>query len=127
MSPQDPEDELDVEVAERMELAGYNLLTSLAEHLERFKEIVGVTSTAPTTEESTPAESAKSVLYHWRHCKTPKRPPTWRSLLDVLNELGLMQLSQQNENSLTDGRLNHKQLQLTASIYIQQCVKIWGT
>ena len=68
-----------------MELEGIHLLQSLVDHLDRFKEIVGINNAGYLS----PEASVEETLIYWRE----KKRPTWGSLVEVLEELGLKEMS----------------------------------
>ena len=94
MLPHHIDDKFSVAVVVKMELSGYDILTPLANHFYEFKRMTGECRRlaffgSPGTQD------VKSLLHHWSCCKTAGKPPTWGSLLGILKELGLKELSQQ--------------------------------
>ena len=80
--------------AVKMEWEGYEILKSLTGLVDKFKKMTcdcRIPMDYPNTLQP------RAVLSHWMACrsKTLRRPPTWRSLLEVMQELGLKELSQQ--------------------------------
>ena len=74
-----------------MELAGIPLLQSLVDHLDKFKEIVGI-----NPEDLSLEASVEDTLTYWcddDYSSREMKRPTWGSLLEILEELGLKELS----------------------------------
>jgi hypothetical protein len=53
------------------------------------------------TAEYRPVQSVEVIIHRWTQGDNPALPPTWRSLYQVLRELGLEELSQQIEEFLS--------------------------
>ncbi len=88
---------------QKLEAAGFNVHMLLADVYSEFVvDAIGIT--ADVRDEFSAEKSIANVFDYWLTNDGLRRPPTWRSLLDVPCELGLGELSQQIEEYFTDGR-----------------------
>ena len=84
MSPYDPESHFSRSALSRLEAAGIPVVTSLAKVPEKLAETIGVLRNSATD----------NIVQQWISGKS-SRPPTWRSLYDVLMELDLEEIGQE--------------------------------
>ncbi len=77
------------------EMAGIEILTKLAQHQEKFARIVLNARQQSKLEGET--ERLEAIIDQWKSAKS-RYPPTWHSLLGVLNLLNLGELGQQIED-----------------------------
>lgn len=99
VSPYDPENCFSMSALCRLEAAGVPVVTSLARNLAQFIKVSGVILDEGCPEQS--AEGVEEVIYQLAMgvMENP-RPLIWRSLYEVLRELGLEDLNQQIEEYL---------------------------
>ena len=101
MSPYDPESEFSESSLLRLQNAGFSFAQILLNHY-KFK--------GTTTKERILAKLVKSEepLYPmvWNWSDTVGKPPTWKSLLEILQELGLGEMSQKIEKYLSCSKLS---------------------
>ena len=88
-SPYIPDDHFTYSSLDRLEAAGLKVVTSLLSVPHLLKEALGLPS---IWHHGVP-------LYAWAAGKS-RRPPTWRSLFELMRELGFEELSQQAEEYL---------------------------
>ncbi len=87
---------------QRLKAAGFNPDVLLADFCLAFIDAIGIT--ADVRDEISAEKSVANAFDYWLSNQDDLcRPPTWRSLLDVLCELGLGGLSQQIDDFLSDG------------------------
>ena len=109
-----PDDKFSMSALRRLDLAGeFNLFFSLSNNLNNFTNALGIPG-------SSALKSADDVFTHWLRKPRVHNPPTLRSLLHALEELGLGKLSLQIKKRL-HGKLNsaHKCVQFV--IYGSLC------
>ena len=91
VSPYDPDSEFSMNSLCRLEEgAGIKIVTTLAEIAAQLAAVLGV-------ELRRGEEQVEMVIGKWESGQS-KHPITWRSLLDILKELDLEDLSQEIEN-----------------------------
>ena len=94
VSPYDPNADFCASVVERLDAVGFNVCASLAGLHKEFNGAVARPDPLPL-----------DFNYWLRFRRNFRRPPTWKTFLDVLKELGLAELSQQIDEYLSDGKL----------------------
>ena len=100
--PYDPDGQFSMSALCRLENKGIQVLTSLAACHKKLTEAAKVTFTGRANFEYKHSSSKlEIVIRHWTLGENPTLPPTWRSLYQVLRELGLEELSQQIEEFLS--------------------------
>ena len=101
MFPYNPD--VDFSALQRLDVAGFDFSKSLVGHIDKFRTVVGIPSGA-IPDHFTPEQSVNRAVSYWLACCGDlKKNPTWRSLLDTLEELGLAELSQQIREYLSNG------------------------
>ena len=109
VSPYDPDSRFSMSSLSRLEHgAGIKVITSLAVYYTQLMSFAGIALYNKNfIKTKTGSEKVlEIVLKEWETGKS-SRPPTWQSLLDILNELDLDDLSKQIEDYLL-GELWHK-------------------
>ena len=102
VSPYNPDDEFIKNAPQRLDAVGFSVYTSLANHFREFKNAIGLPDICG---ENSFEETLALVFDHWLSNRNSlRRPPTWKSLLDILKELGLKELSQRIEEYLSNGK-----------------------
>ena len=87
---------------QKLDMAGFNLSASLVGLEKKFRTAIGIPSGA-IPDHFTPEQSVISAVSYWLEYRDGlKKPPTWRSILDILEELGLGELSQQIREYLSN-------------------------
>ncbi len=101
MSPYDPDSEFSVSSLLRLQNAGFNFAQTL---LDRYKFKDHTTTKEDFHVDSEPEEPLDTVVSNW--LDTVGRPPTWKLLLEILQELGLGEMSHKIEKYLSCGKLS---------------------
>lgn len=99
MSPYDPDSEFSISALQRLQNAGFNFAPSLLNHykfMDHAKKMPEYDVPAETE------EPLRIIVDNW--LDAVGRPSTWRSLLEILQELSLGEMSQQIENFLSCGK-----------------------
>ena len=92
MSPYDPDSRFSMNSLSRLEgVAGIKIVTSLAEIPAQLAAVLGVSLMAGEEQQ------VEIVIGKWESGQS-QHPITWRSLLDILKELDLEDLSQEIED-----------------------------
>ena len=85
----------------KLEDAGIQVVTSLTTAHKQLARAAKVT--LDEEEHTSPKENVEMIIRQWTHGKGHAFPPTWRSLYQVLGDLGLKELGQQIEEFFTSG------------------------
>ena len=102
VSPYDPDGRFSMSALCRLENNGIQVLTMLRSCRKKLAEAANVTFTARASFEFKYSSlKLEMVIRQWTLGASPALPPTWRSLYQVLRELGLEELSQQIEEFLS--------------------------
>ena len=100
MSPYDPDGQFSMSALCRLENKGIHVLKSLERLQRQLMKAANVTFTAKADTEYKKLRSVEIIIRQWTLGDNSPLPPTWRSLYQVLRELGLEELSQQIEEFL---------------------------
>ena len=104
MSPYDPDSRFSMSALCRLENKGIPVLTALETLHRELVETAMVNFTEAAQNEyrktQNPSDSVEIVIRQWTLGDSPGLTPTWRSLHQVLRQLGLEELSQQIEEFL---------------------------
>ncbi len=109
VSPYQPDSPFSMSALSRLEDAGFEILTSLANIRQKFLEAAGVTLDQKARTEyeiSEAGECVEIVIRQWL-CGNSSLPPTWRALFGVLNQLNLEELSCDTQAYLSSELLYH--------------------
>ena len=110
----DPDSRFTMSALSRLEGgAGIQVVTSLTKTYVQLMEIAGITVDWENQRQPNPDRRIEIVIHKWETQKS-LRPPTWRSLLDILRELGMNELSQQITDYLYGECVTHLTLHYTA-------------
>ena len=102
VSPYDPDSRFSISALYRLENKGIRVLTSLATCRKKLVEAAKVVFTRRASFEYKHSSSKlETVIRQWTLGDNPTLPPTWRSLYQVLKELGFEEISQQIEEFLS--------------------------
>ena len=108
MSPYEPDSWFSMSALCRLEDKGIQVLASLEALHKELAEAAKITFTARASSVYNGLHSRDAVeivIRQWTLGGDPTLPPTWRSLYQVLRELGLEELSQQIEEFLSSESL----------------------
>ena len=92
VSPYHPDSHFSMNALDRLEATGIKIVTSLYGLHTKLVDILGVDK----------SWSVSYVINKWMSGRS-HRPSTWRTLLDILKKLDLVELSQQIEDYLSGG------------------------
>ena len=104
VSPYDPDSQFSMSALCRLENKGIQVLKSLEPLHKELAVVAKVTLSGGANSEymrSDPRNATEIVIRQWTLGDKPTLPPTWRSLYEVLRELGLEDLSQEIEEFLS--------------------------
>ena len=90
MSPYNPDGQFSKSALSRLEDTGLQIVSSLDNVCTELKDILGLNKLLIVRE----------VISEWVSGRS-HHPPTWRTLLDILRKLDLVELSQQIEDYLS--------------------------
>ncbi len=100
--PYDPTGEFSEAALQRLNAAGFDIFTPLLEKHDEFIKAIGISDMylLDSLKYDFERGALDTFMSNAIHCWVSRRdeacrPPTWRSLLDLLKELGLGELSQQ--------------------------------
>ena len=107
MSSFDPDNHFSTRGLHWLEDMGIQIMSSLASIYRQLKTLAGVPMTVDIQHQTSdemfeehPRETIEIFIIHWKSKSQNSRyPPTWRSLLDILKDLGLKELNQRIENA----------------------------
>ena len=107
MTPFDPDGSFAMHSLSRLEAAGINIVTLLSRNILQLASCVGVTldqnderNLMELSRNRNSSKGLKEVIDLWKS-GISNRPVTWRSLLDTLLELNLVETSLQIEEYLS--------------------------
>ena len=104
MTPFDPDGSFAMHSLSRLEAAGINIVTLLSRNILQLASCVGVTldelDLIELSRNRNYSEGLEIVIDLWKSRRS-NRPVTWRSLLDTLLELNLVETSLQIEEYLS--------------------------
>lgn len=103
--PYDPNGTFDISSLHKLEDAGIKVVTSCLDNFSSLQSAVGIVLSKKNKvnwrgEQRSELECLEVVVRRWG-LRKGHHPPNWRSLLQVVSEMGLKGLSQQLENYLT--------------------------
>ena len=107
VSPFDPDTHFSTRALHWLEGMGIQIISSLADIHMELKTLARVPMTVDIQYQTSdkmfkehPQETVEIFITHWKSKSQSSRyPPTWRSLLDILKDLGLNELSQRIEDA----------------------------
>ena len=104
VSPYDPDSQFSMSALCRLENKGIPVLKSLEPLHKELAVVAKVALSGGANSEymhSDPRNATEIIIRQWTLGEKPILPPTWRSLYQVLRELGLEDLSQEIEEFLS--------------------------
>lgn len=102
MSPYDPESEISSSSLLRLQTAGFDFAKTLLDRYEFKDRDAGKKDHHYLFEQAEPKEPMDVVVSNWSD--TVGRSPIWRSFLEVFQEIGQGEMSQQIEKYLSCGK-----------------------
>ena len=90
MSPYNPDSQFSMIALNKLEETGLQIVSSLDNVCTELKDILGLNKLL----------FVREVISEWVSGRSG-HPPTWRTLLDILRQLNLVELSQQIEDYLS--------------------------